>query len=199
MASWPGELKMKKIKFKNAYSKKKDPDTVRQSLLDAAIGIVATKGIAELSLSQVSADAGVTKGALFHHFDGKETLILEMNKLVISELDSSIDQFMLEDSKSSGCFTRAYIKAMFSKDLKNRTSWAAALSLACATSIGNSKDVIWENWLSGRLKKHSKTDSKKELLIARLAADGIWLAFATGASEKDFIGIEEELIKMTRT
>ena len=190
---------MKKAKVKNAYSKKKDPDSVRRSLLDAAIDIVATKGIAELSLSKVSAHAGVTKGALFHHFDSKETLILEMNNLVISELDSSIDQFMLEDSKSSGCFTRAYIKSMFSKDLKNRTSWAAALSLACAASIGNSKNGNWENWLSGRLKKHSKTDSKKELLIVRLAADGAWLAFATGATEKDFIGIEEELIKMTRT
>jgi AcrR family transcriptional regulator len=190
---------MKKIKVKNAYSKKKAPDSVRQSLLDAAIAIVATKGIAELSLSKVSADAGVTKGALFHHFDSKETLILEMNKLVISELDASIDQFMLEDSGSSGCFTRAYIKTMFSKDLKNRTSWAAGLSLACASSVGNAKDVIWGNWLSGRLKKHSKTDSKKELLIARLAADGIWLAFSTGANEKDFMGIEEELIKMTRT
>jgi AcrR family transcriptional regulator len=190
---------MKKTNVKNAYSKKKNPDSVRQALLDAAIGIVATKGIAELSLSQVSADAGVTKGALFHHFDSKETLISEMNKLVISELDSSIDQFMLDDSKSSGCFTRAYIKAMFSKDLKNRTSWAAGLSLACASTVGNSKDVIWENWLSSRLKKHAKTDSKKELLIVRLAADGIWLAFATGASEKDFIGIEEELIKLTRT
>src|ERR1700677_806467 len=199
MARQPGEPKMKKTKVKNAYSKKKNPDSVRQSLLDAAISIVATKGITELSLSQVSADAGVTKGALFHHFDGKETLILEMNKLVISELDSSIDQFMLEDSKSSGCFTRAYIKSMFSKDLKNRTSWAAALSLACAASIGNSKDDVWENWIRGRLRKHSKTDSKKELLIVRLAADGIWLAFATGTSEKDFKGIEEELIKMTRT
>jgi AcrR family transcriptional regulator len=190
---------MKKAKVRNAYSKKKDPDSVRRSLLEAAIDIVATKGIAELSLSKVSADAGVTKGALFHHFDSKETLILEMDKLVISELDASIDQFMLEDSKSPGCFTRAYIKSMFSKDLKSRASWAAALSLACAASVGNSKNVNWENWLSGRLKSHSKTDSNKELLIVRLAADGVWLAFATGASEKDFMGIEEELIRMTRT
>ena len=190
---------MKKTKVKNAYSKKKDPESVRQALLDAAIDIVATKGITELSLSNVSAQAGVTKGALFHHFDSKEALILEMDRLVISELDLSIDQFMLEDSKSSGCFTRAYIKTMFSKDLKNRTSWAAALSLACAASVGSSKNANWENWLIGRLKKHAKTDSQKGLLIVRLAADGAWLAFATGASEKDFIGIEEDLIEMTRT
>ena len=190
---------MRKTKIKNAYSKKKDPDSVRRRLLDAAIDILATKGITELSVSNVSTQAGVTKGALFHHFDSKEALILEMDRLVISELDSSIDQFMMEDSKSSGCFTRAYIKSMFSGELKNRTSWAAALSLACAASVGNSKNANWENWLISRLKKHAKTDSKKELLIVRLAADGAWLAFATGASEKDFMGIEEELINMTRT
>src|SRR5580704_10797106 len=69
--------KMKATKVKNAYMKKKDPLFVRESLLNAAFELAATKGMADVTVNKVSELADVTKGAFFHHFDSKETLVKE--------------------------------------------------------------------------------------------------------------------------
>jgi hypothetical protein len=57
---------------------------------------------------------------------------------------------------------------------------------------------IWDNWLSERLKRHSKTDSRIELRVVRLAADGVWLERIVNAKSKSLKGVEEYLIEMTR-
>ncbi|PPK92616.1 AcrR family transcriptional regulator [Kineococcus xinjiangensis] len=46
----------------------------RQALLREARDLFAARGYADVSLSDVVAAAGVTKGALYHHFDGKVSL-----------------------------------------------------------------------------------------------------------------------------
>ena len=46
--------------------------TARDKLLDAALKIVRAKGYAATNLDEICAEAGVTKGAFFHHFKSKE-------------------------------------------------------------------------------------------------------------------------------
>lgn len=46
----------------------------RTKLLDAAIKLVRTKGFAATSVDDLCREAGVTKGAFFHHFASKEAL-----------------------------------------------------------------------------------------------------------------------------
>jgi len=48
----------------------------RQKLLDAAISLIREKGYAATSLDDLCTKAGVTKGALFHHFKSKDTLAI---------------------------------------------------------------------------------------------------------------------------
>ena len=55
---------MKAAKVKNAYMKKKDPLFVRESLLNAAFELAATKGMGDVTVNKVSELADVTKGAL---------------------------------------------------------------------------------------------------------------------------------------
>ena len=45
---------MKATKVKNAYMKKKDPHFVRESLLNAAFELAATKGMADVTVNKVS-------------------------------------------------------------------------------------------------------------------------------------------------
>ncbi|MWV51494.1 TetR family transcriptional regulator (plasmid) [Rathayibacter sp. VKM Ac-2803] len=49
-------------------------DATRQSLIAHARTRFARQGFAAVSLSQIVADAGVTKGALYHHFASKSEL-----------------------------------------------------------------------------------------------------------------------------
>jgi len=46
----------------------------RQKLLDAALSLIRTKGYAATTVDDLCAEAGVTKGAFFHHFKSKDTL-----------------------------------------------------------------------------------------------------------------------------
>ena len=78
---------MKATKVKNAYMKKKDPLFVRESLLNAAFELAATKGMGDVTVNKVSELAGVTKGAFFNHFDNKEMLVTELQ----------FDRLMAED------------------------------------------------------------------------------------------------------
>lgn len=48
--------------------------SARDKLLDAALDVIRAKGFAAMSVDELCAAAGVTKGAFFHHFDSKEAL-----------------------------------------------------------------------------------------------------------------------------
>lgn len=50
------------------------PQTARDKLLEAAVKLVRTKGFAATSVDELCGEAGVTKGAFFHHFASKEAL-----------------------------------------------------------------------------------------------------------------------------
>jgi TetR/AcrR family transcriptional regulator, transcriptional repressor for nem operon len=51
---------------------------VRSGLLAAARDLFLAKGFAGTGIEEICAKAGVTKGALFHHFDGKDALAAEV-------------------------------------------------------------------------------------------------------------------------
>jgi AcrR family transcriptional regulator len=187
--------KMKATRVKNAYMKKKDPLFVRESLLKAAFELAATRGMADVTVNKVSELADVTKGAFFHHFDSKETLVTELMQMLLARLDKQFDRLMAGEEISDGCFTRAYITAAFSEGAAERKVWGALLSLlASKDQVG----CVWDTWLSQRLKRHSKTDSRIELRVVRLAADGVWLERIMNVKSKTLKGVEESLIEMTR-
>ena len=48
--------------------------SARERLLDAAVKLVREQGFAATSVDQLCTEAGVTKGAFFHHFPSKEAL-----------------------------------------------------------------------------------------------------------------------------
>ncbi|NLR72250.1 TetR/AcrR family transcriptional regulator [Novosphingobium sp. ERN07] len=48
--------------------------TAREKLLEAAVKLIRSNGFAATSVDQLCAEAGVTKGAFFHHFASKEAL-----------------------------------------------------------------------------------------------------------------------------
>jgi TetR/AcrR family transcriptional regulator, transcriptional repressor for nem operon len=52
----------------------RDPERTRNDLLQAAFGEVYRSGFQSAGLNAILAKAGVTKGALYHHFGNKEAL-----------------------------------------------------------------------------------------------------------------------------
>lgn len=61
----------------------KTPDRTRQRLLEAAFAEIHRNGFQAASITQILADTGLTKGALYHHFPDKKALGLTVVDEVI--------------------------------------------------------------------------------------------------------------------
>ncbi|GAA4428325.1 TetR/AcrR family transcriptional regulator [Georgenia halophila] len=66
-------------------------DTTRQTLVDEARRLFAGRGYGEVGLSAVVEAAGVTKGALYHHFDGKAQLFRAVLAQVQAEVGDAVE------------------------------------------------------------------------------------------------------------
>jgi AcrR family transcriptional regulator len=75
---------------------KEEAEQTRQDLLDAALSVFSQKGYAATRLEDVASVAGVTRGAIYHHFGSKEdlfsALIEEANKVGNSAIDRAVNE-----------------------------------------------------------------------------------------------------------
>ncbi|PZU87934.1 MAG: TetR family transcriptional regulator [Shinella sp.] len=158
----------------NAYTRRKQPELVRRALLDQTAALAVGGGPAAITIQAVADRAGVTKGGLLHHFANKQALIEAVFADLLEKLDQEIDLYMAEDGEMHGRFTRAYVRAIFAdRKLGNSSPWAAlSVSMISEPALRQ----LWSRWMGRKLAEHRTTDDAPMLEIARLAADGVWLA-----------------------
>lgn len=65
-----------------ARRSKDEAEETKEHILDAAIRLFLRDGVAHTTLEKIAAEAGYTRGAVYHHFDNKATLLLELLKEV---------------------------------------------------------------------------------------------------------------------
>ncbi|WP_413732149.1 TetR/AcrR family transcriptional regulator [Sodalis sp. RH20] len=174
---------------------KKDPVNVRRRLLNSTASLMAARGFAGVSVSDIASDAGVTKGGLFHHFSSKQDLITAVFDDELEQFNVLLEDFMVRDPGGYGRFTRAYIRT---------TIVACTEKMSALTfSLCAEPELItrWESWLAQRLKQHQETDSAPDLEIARLAADGIWftslLKGGTPGNRESLLSLQQRLLALT--
>lgn len=75
---------------------KEEAEQTRQALLDAALTVFSQKGYTATRLEDVARTAGVTRGAIYHHFGSKAdlygALIEEANKVGNSAIDQAVNE-----------------------------------------------------------------------------------------------------------
>lgn len=155
-----------------ANQRKKEPDVVRQKLLDCAAQILVDRGLANLTVQAVAEAAGVTKGGLLHHFASKQKLTEALFAEQLRNLDSEIDAAMAADPVAHGRFTRAYVRSTLRVD---HTGPCPCAALSVSTLIDPALRQAWGDWYRARLQRHRDTDAAPELQLVRYAADGVWL------------------------
>ena len=77
-----------------------DAELTRQSLLDAAIKVFGQQGYAAARLEDIAQAAGVTRGAVYHHFGGKAELFAE----IIGEATQTSGQAVQNAIQQGGTF-----------------------------------------------------------------------------------------------
>jgi AcrR family transcriptional regulator len=65
-------------------------ETTRAALIAAARRLFAERGYAEVGTEEIVREAGVTRGALYHHFDGKRLLFEAVYEQIEAELSERI-------------------------------------------------------------------------------------------------------------
>jgi AcrR family transcriptional regulator len=146
------------------------------------------------SLATVAQHAGVTKGAVQHHFGTREDLFAAMYADTLMRFESLLDE-ALEGDSGPGSEARAYMRATFrcGSDV-DMNAWR---SLIVATVVERALAARWSDWVSqARSKDQSIAD-----LIMRLASDGLWLSDVLGTydiSADERAELENALLELQR-
>jgi AcrR family transcriptional regulator len=181
--------------MKTPQSRKKEPEKVRLALLDGAARLAAEGGLASVSVQSVSTAAGVTKGAFFYHFENKQALLDSLFNWLLEPIASRLDELIAEDPEPHGCFTRAYVRAVFENGANAAPSTRDAVWISTITDAQlRSK---WADWFNARLIQHRLTDQGATLEMVRLAVDGIWLTGFAGIPIQNPQDVHDVLIGLT--
>lgn len=181
-----------------ASRRKKQPELVRRALLDCAAKLALEQGLASVTVQAVCDAAGVTKGAMFHHFASKQALIDAVVAELLQKLDADIEKAMARDTLAHGRFTRAYVTVTLDDLMLNQSSQWTALYISSLTEPSLRR--VTAEWFARFVERHRATDDDPTLEIVRLAADGVWLAGLLredGGPMPDLASLRERLVAMT--
>ncbi|MBE1877603.1 TetR family transcriptional regulator [Myceligenerans pegani] len=78
-----------------------------QQVLDVASGLFASRGFSEVSLDDVARAAGVTRGAVYHHYGNKPGLF----RAVAARLQARVADAVVEAAERAGADPRAQLSA----------------------------------------------------------------------------------------
>jgi AcrR family transcriptional regulator len=100
-------------------------------LINAAMDLFASYGYRGTSLSRIARAAGVTKGALYWHFDDKEDFFLAVVDRVIGEWSDAWESIPPAESRAD--FEREFLRRFeILAELNERNPWVSRLLLIIA-------------------------------------------------------------------
>lgn len=149
----------------------------RSELLEAAVRVVLSEGVAGMTLAQVAREARVSKGGLLYHFPTKEALIEAMVRHYVDRFDEAVALAAEEDPDPVGRWTRAYVRAASGELPRINAAESranAAITAALANYPGLLEPVREQSDRNQRLIERDGLDPVTATII-RLAVDGLWL------------------------
>jgi AcrR family transcriptional regulator len=139
----------------------------RARLLDAAGAVIRRDGAQGLTLDAVAAQAGVSKGGLLYHFRSKRELL---DGLVGRWLDEFQDDI---DANGPG-FLEGYVRASDGAKAEESGLLAALIADPEVLTAVRERYATWQDRVV------TEGGDPVEATVARLAADGLWLADLLG-------------------
>lgn len=92
----------------------------KRDLVEVGRRLFAERGYSGTSLDHVVAEAGVTKGALYHHFENKKELFAAVAERVEAELTASVGQGMERDPwRALIAGAESYLDAALEPEVQN--------------------------------------------------------------------------------
>jgi len=164
------------------------PTSTRHSILETAIDILVRDGVGALTLERVAQDAGLSKGGLLYHYEGKEQLLEGLIDLLVNEFDR--EQIGMPSSNSTSVQqSHAFLTTDLPSDGVNgmeiESRWLrgheiAAILMAAFAINPELLVPIRERYRSWQSLLLADETASARPLIARLASEGLWFSEALG-------------------
>lgn len=168
--------------------REKAPQAVIAAIIEHACQHALQYGFPSLTLQAVADSAGVTKSGLMHHFKTKSQLLAAVRQRAFDLFSDALEDNMRNDPGGPGTFTRAYIRTCL-ESARDTPDLRLIASLWGMPALRNE----WYEWLQQQEEMHAATDGSTHCKIARLAADGAWLAAQDGTDTREW---EQQLLLM---
>lgn len=149
----------------------KDPEHVKARILDACAELLS-QGL-PLSIGTVAEVAEVTKGAVQHHFGTRAQLLMAFHAQAVADIQASLQVAQPTQENAAQRYVRASLQMLPTpQENQRRRAWVAASVMEPEVALA------WCDWLEA---DRAAEPESAEQLVARLAADGLWLAETLGA------------------
>ena len=148
----------------------------RGRLLEAAAAVVRRDGAQALTLDAVAAEAGVSKGGLLYHFASKRDLLDGMVAGWLEEFGAEIAGV----EAKGGSFAQAYVGA---SDISGWAGSERASEFGLLAALAAEPGVLVSarrHYCEWQARLAREGPDPVAATVARLAADGLWLADLLG-------------------
>jgi len=184
---------------------KEDALATRDSILDAAAILFAEHGVSRTTLQHIATAAGVTRGAIYWHFEDKGAMFNAMMERAAMPLESAMALLDQPDSTDPLGDLREYAVCVFRLTVDDptarRTFEIATLKMEYTdemTAVRERRAHNQAEWIrrtESRVRLGIKIGQIKPTIKPRAVALGMW-ALMDGLIRNWLIGPEFNLIKM---
>jgi AcrR family transcriptional regulator len=147
----------------------------RAHLLDAAVAVIRRDGAQALTLDAVAAEAGVSKGGLLYHFKSKRQLLDAMVARWLDEWESEFQG----DEQGDG-FVASFVRTSHLGGAGQEERAAEVGLLAAIAAEPAVLAAVRDRYATWQDRVEREGSDPVEATVARLAADGLWLADLLG-------------------
>ncbi|MEH1100150.1 TetR/AcrR family transcriptional regulator [Micromonospora sp. CPCC 205561] len=156
----------------------------RTVVLEAAMELVSAAEGADITLDAVARRAGLTKPGLMYHFPTRDALLLAIVEHAAGRVEDAM-RAALEvpfEQATPAARIRAYARVAYRGDA-SRAEYAVAAEAAYRPALSGPWVRRLARWFD--LPPGLPPTTRARLTLARLAADGLWSAYATGLFPPD--------------
>ncbi|MGW5381331.1 TetR family transcriptional regulator [Nocardia sp. NPDC003963] len=185
--------------MKRSDSPTRDKERTRLAVLEAAERMFAERG-SRVSLSDIAAAAGVTKGGLMHHFPNRDALLTGVTEHLIARVWAAVHEQIDLSENRPGKFARGYVRALTSGDESVLRAFSPTNLIVTLGTTPELEELFARD--AARLDEAFAADglATETTLVIRFAAEGLATAVNSPYLTADqLVSARAELLAMTET
>jgi len=154
----------------------------RTAILDAAVRVVEEGGVTAVTLDAVAAEAGLTKGGLIYHFPSRDALLGGIHEHLAAQWEEQLEEQLGGPAAEATPEERLAAYALVSTNPATRAELLLQIE-AAFTEHSAPWNAVLDRWTVPA--DEGLRTTPVEHVIARLAADGLWMYETLGGGRLD--------------